>query len=100
MHPAHQYGEVAQLAQHAPDGRRDVRRLQRRSGQLVEQGLEQVVVSLVDQRDPHRGAPQMIEAAEELAERRGQVSQRLVAEALQRDGGEILGQSQAIQALR
>jgi len=42
----------------------------------------------------------LIEALEELAERRGRVSRRLVAEALQRRGGEILGQSETIQALR
>ncbi len=42
----------------------------------------------------------LIEALEVLAERRGQVSRRLVAEALQRGGGEILGRSPAVTALR
>ncbi|MFA6108048.1 MAG: nitric oxide reductase transcriptional regulator NorR [Candidatus Latescibacterota bacterium] len=42
----------------------------------------------------------LIDTLEALAERQGEVSRRLVAEALQRGGGEILGQSPAIVALR
>ncbi|MEW6753406.1 MAG: nitric oxide reductase transcriptional regulator NorR [Candidatus Latescibacterota bacterium] len=42
----------------------------------------------------------LFEALEAVAERRGQVARKLVAEALQRGGGEILGQSPGICALR
>jgi anaerobic nitric oxide reductase transcription regulator len=41
----------------------------------------------------------LIDALEDLAERRGQISRRLVIEALQRGGGEILGQSEVMRAL-
>ena len=41
----------------------------------------------------------LIEALEELADRRGQLSRRLVTEALQRGGGELLGQSEPMLAL-
>ena len=42
----------------------------------------------------------LIDALEGLVEKRGQVSQKLVAEALQRGGGELIGQSPAMEMLR
>jgi anaerobic nitric oxide reductase transcription regulator len=42
----------------------------------------------------------LIEALEQLASRRGDVAKQLVAEALARGGGEIIGQSDAIQAMK
>ncbi len=42
----------------------------------------------------------LIEALEQLAERRGRVAQQLVAEALQRGGGELIGRSPAMKQLR
>ncbi len=42
----------------------------------------------------------LIEALQDQARRRGEVSRQLVAEALARGGGEIVGQSEAIEALR
>lgn len=42
----------------------------------------------------------LIDTLEQLAERRGQVTRQLIAEALQRGGGEILGRSPAIEQLK
>ena len=38
----------------------DLRRGEQRRRDLVEQGLEQVVVALIDDGDPHRGAPEVV----------------------------------------
>jgi hypothetical protein len=40
--------------QDSPNRPRDITRIQRSGRNLVEQGLEQVMVSAIDQRDPHR----------------------------------------------
>jgi hypothetical protein len=50
-HVGEQHREVGLLAQDAADGRGDVGRGQRGGGHLVEQGLEDVVVLAVDDRD-------------------------------------------------
>ncbi len=42
----------------------------------------------------------LIEALEEVASRRGDVAKQLVAEALARDGGEIIGRSEAIRTMK
>ena len=50
---AHQHGDVALPAQDVAQRRGDVGRGQAGGRHLVKQGLEQMVVAAVDQRDPH-----------------------------------------------
>ena len=51
-------------AEDAPDGRRDVARVQRRRRYLVEERLEEVVVAPIDQRHLHRSAAQRLGGVE------------------------------------
>ena len=58
MRAREQDPDVLLTAQDPPDGRRDVGGRQRRGRDLIEQGLEEVIVVAIDQRDPHRRAGQ------------------------------------------
>lgn len=52
---AEKHFDVRLAPQDAPNRARDVARIQCRGRDLVKQGLEQVMVSAIDQRDPDRG---------------------------------------------
>ncbi len=67
LHDSEQHLQVGLPAENRPDGRGDVPRREARRGDLVEQGLEEVIVVAVDERDPDRGAGERargVEAAE------------------------------------
>ena len=51
------------VPEHRPDRRGDVAGIERGRGDLVEHGLEEVVVAAIDQGDPHRGALEALRAA-------------------------------------
>ena len=51
--------DIRLMAEDPADRRGDVRRTERGGRHLVEQGLEQMVIGAVDDRDAHRGPPQV-----------------------------------------
>ena len=52
LYVTHDHADVFLFAQHGPDRRSDIARIERRGRDLIQQRLEEVVVAAVDERDP------------------------------------------------